>query len=427
LEAPLPKNKLLVVVGAGASIDFGMPSVGGVAELLAEAAQDRYPLLERPETNLYKHIENTIANYWHTVAGIRRRQPNFEEVLYAVFALAAAFSAGRFTAALGAFVTVNPLPDVNWFGNRPQVTGSHDLRQFGHYLVDTLLDEFRDRCRFLASLKSEQLSKMRAFFAAVSDEFEISIVTLNYDDVVYRAMPGLETGFDSDGRFSDERIMLRRTWPCILHLHGSVHFDMRDDYTDFIGFGGFHDVHWQEDLSQQFNQNAAGRSTFSTVEGADFPTSSIVAGYGKSTQLLRRPFRTYFGELDRLVAQCDAAVFLGYGFSDIHFNLAFEKFRDSRRRPVVVIELAPDGAMNANGIEWAEHQTVTTVLGLFRTQKNMMSSLGHRIPNTVVGLKEALEFEISDDPNTPLAIWYNGILPAFDNVEKVLARLRSNL
>jgi len=252
-------------------------------------------------------------------------------------------------------------------------------------------------------------------------------VTLNYDDIVYRAMPGLETGFDSAGRFFDERVTQRRTWPCILHLHGSVHFDMRDDYTDFMGFGGFHDVHWQGDLSQQFNQNASGRSSLQTVEGPDFPTSSIVAGYGKTTQLLRRPFRTYFGELDRLVAQCDAVMFLGYGFSDFHFNLAFEKFRDSRRRPVVVIDLAPDTAMNAYGIEWAgEHKTVTTVLGLFRTNKSMMSSLGYHIPKTVAGLKDALEFEISDDPNTPLAIWYNGILPACDNVEKVLARLRPN-
>jgi thiamine pyrophosphate-dependent acetolactate synthase large subunit-like protein len=89
------------------------------------------------------------------------------------------------------------------------------------------------------------------------------------------------------------------------------------------------------------------------------------------------------GELDRLVTQCDAVMFLGYGFSDIHFNLSFEKFRDSRRRPVVVVDLAPDRAMNANGIEWADgRQTVTTVLGLFRTQKSTMSSLGFRIPKT---------------------------------------------
>jgi hypothetical protein len=394
----LPKNKLLVVVGAGASIDFGMPSVAGVADLLSEAAQDRYPLFENPETNLYRHIEITIANYWRSV-GVRQA-PNFEDVLYAIFALAAAFPAGRFTSALGAFVTANPLPDVSWFGNTHQIIDPHGLRQFGHYLVDTLLDNFRARCQHLPSVKNNELSKLKGLFAVLGREFEISIVTLNYDDVVYKAVPGLETGFGSDGRFIDQRITSRRTWPCILHMHGSVHFDMRDDYDDFLGFGGLHDIHWQEDLSHQFSQNASGRSSFSTVEGPDFPTSSIVAGYGKTTQLLRRPFRIYFGELDRLVAQCDAVMFLGYGFADIHLNSTFEKFRDSRCRPVVVIDLAPGTAMNANGIEWADgHQTVTTVLGLFPTKKAMMSSLGRRIPNTVARLKEAQEFETSDDPN----------------------------
>jgi SIR2-like domain len=407
----MPKNKLLVIVGAGASIDFGMPSVLGVADLLSEAAQDRYPLFENPETNLYRYMESNIGDYWRS-AGVGRL-PNFEDVLYAIFALAAGFPDGRFTSALGAFVMANPLPDVNWFGITRQVISSNNLREFGHYLVDTLLDEFRDRCRCLSSVKREELSKMRTFFAALSNEFEISIVTLNYDDIVYRTMPGLETGFDPDGRFSDERITLRRAWPCIIHLHGSVHFDMRDDYKDFMGFGGFHDIHWQEDLSQRFNQNASGRSSISTVEGPDFPTSAIVAGYGKPTQLLRRPFRIYFGELDRLIAQCDAALFLGYGFSDIHINLAFEKFRTERRRPVAVIDWAPDTAMNANGIEWANgYKTVTSVLGLFRNDKSMMSSLGYRLPNTVARLKEALEFEVSDSSDTPLAIWYNGMLLA---------------
>jgi hypothetical protein len=154
----LSKNKLLVVVGAGASIDFGMPSVGGVADLLSEAAQDRYPLFGKPETNLYKHMESTIADYWR-LAGVRQL-PNFEEVLYTVLALAAAFPAGRFTSALGAFVTASPLPDVNYFGNTGQAIDPDGLRQFGHFLVDTLLDKFRDRCRCHPSVKSEELAKV---------------------------------------------------------------------------------------------------------------------------------------------------------------------------------------------------------------------------------------------------------------------------
>src|SRR5271168_2501416 len=64
----LPKNKLLVVVGAGASIDFGMPSVEGVADLLSEAAQDQYPLSQNEETNLYRYIESAIADHWRSNA-----------------------------------------------------------------------------------------------------------------------------------------------------------------------------------------------------------------------------------------------------------------------------------------------------------------------------------------------------------------------
>jgi hypothetical protein len=427
-KAIVMKKKLLVVVGAGASIDFGMPSVSGVGEILSMAAQERYPLFADERTNLYQYLENTITTDWAAnVPQHLQRTPNFEEILYVIFALAAVSPAGRYTSALGAFVTGNAIPDVNWFGNTRKAAGPDLLREFGHYLVDGLLDTFRERCRCLDTVKGEELAKVHDFFSAISEEFEISIVTLNYDDIVYRGMPGLETGFDGDGRFIDQRILLRKTWPCILHLHGSVHFDMRDDYLDFMGFGGLHDIHWQEDLSAQFNQNSSGRSGIATAEGPDFPTSSIVAGYGKTTQILRRPFRIYFGELDRLVARCDAAMFLGYGFSDIHLNMAFEKFRDDRRRPIAIIDFAPDSAMNANGIEMADrHQTVSTVLNLFRTRKSLMSSLGHRIPGTVANLKSEMEFEISDDPDTPLAIWYNGMLCACWNVDKVIRQLRAN-
>jgi hypothetical protein len=211
--------------------------------------------------------------------------------------------------------------------------------------------------------------------------------------------------------------------PCILHLHGSVHFDMRDDFTSFSG--GLYDIHWQDDLNGQFQQNAEGRSSFSTAEGPDFPTSSIVAGYGKTTQILRRPFRTYYAEIDRLAAESDAALFLGYGFSDRHLNLAFEKFRDNRRRPVVIIDFAPDNAMNAHGLEMGDgHQTISSVLGLFGTHKRSMTSRGYAIPDTVAGLNEAQEFEVSNDPDTPLAIWYKGMLAACDNIDKVLEHLR---
>jgi hypothetical protein len=420
--APAQKRKLLVVVGAGASIEFGMPSVDRVAGILSTAAQEYYPLHADGSTNLYKYLENAVTPIGEP--NRLSRIPNFEEILYSVFALAAAFQAGRFTSPLGAFVTAKPLPDVNWMEFQRKTVGPELLRQFGHFLVDALLDSFRGSCRTVYTDKKAELAKLQAFFRALAKEFQISVVTLNYDDIIYRSAPGLETGFDESGRFVDERILLRKTWPCILHLHGSVHFNMRDDYSDFLGFGGLHDIHWQDNLDEQFNQNAAGRSSFSTIEGLDFPTSSIIAGYGKTTQILRRPFRTYYAEIDRLAATCDAVLFLGYGFSDIHLDLAFEKFRDHRHRPAVVIDFAQDNAMTANGAEMsAEYQTVPRVLDLLRTLKHTMTWLGHTFPNRVARLKAAKEFEISNNPDTPLAIWYNGMLAACDNIEKVMVCL----
>jgi hypothetical protein len=179
----LAKRKLLVVVGAGASIDFGMPSVNDVADILSAATQERFPLIADGNTNLYKYFETTVAADWHAkVPRHLQKTPTFEEILYAVFALAAAFPAGRFTSALGAFVTANPLPDVNWMGFRRTKVGRDLLREFGHFLVDTLLKTFQDRCRAVDSQKMGELAKLRALFAAIGEEFEISVVTLNYDD-----------------------------------------------------------------------------------------------------------------------------------------------------------------------------------------------------------------------------------------------------
>ena len=46
-------------------------------------------------------------------------------------------------------------------------------------------------------------------------------------------------------------------------------------------------------------------------------------------------------------------------------------------------------------------------------------------PASAVGrLKAAKEFEISNNPEYPLAIWYGGMLAACDNVDKVMERLR---
>jgi hypothetical protein len=418
----VPKSKLLLVVGAGASVEFEMPTVSMVRDIINNAAQRAYPLAEQPRTNLYEHIEGMVTRYWeNTVPAHLRRKPNFEDVLYTVFALAAAFPAGVDTSALGAVIEPRQLPDVVFFGRKRERVDQDVFRNFGNSAVDTLLCAFRDQCKVIERHKKNEFARLISLMNALQAEFDIAVATLNYDNIVYRALPGIETGFDpKTGRFHARRIFERLAWPCMLHLHGSVHFDMPLPKT-----GDMHEIHWQSDINAEFAQNAAGRSARANREGAYFPTSAIVAGYGKTTQILRQPFRTYYSEPDRLVARCDAVLFAGYGFGDAHLNIGFEQFRDNRRRKVAIIGHAENDAMTISGADLGDdNPLITTILSTFKTDYRHMRWLGHNAPATVEALKRAQEFEICSKPGTPLAFWYNGLLSACDNAGKVIAQLR---
>jgi SIR2-like domain len=290
------KRKLIIVAGAGSSIDFGMLQVEEVNSFFLKSAQQYFLLANDHNKNLYGYIYDEVERQLscNTMLG-QRRKPKFEDILYVIYTLAGLHSA---QAPLGAFIGIRRFPDVVYIGQLKRVD-EHMLSHLGQHLVDSLLDALRKQCQEPAS----HFAELKNLLAALAEEFDVALVTTNYDDLLYRAFPqGIETGFDlgNNGVFCQDRILRRATWPCILHLHGSVHFDMdhrRDD---------FHAIHWREDLTR-FHQNSFGRNPQYSVEGNVFPTSSIIAGYGKTIQVQRFPFRTYYSELDRLVYGSDAS------------------------------------------------------------------------------------------------------------------------
>jgi hypothetical protein len=410
------KRKLLVIAGAGSTLgDVGMPSVSEVHTLLLGFAQQCFTLQKDPSKNLYGYLYEVIERYWTAnVPAHLSRLPNFEDILYAIYVLAATYPAGIFTAALGALVSIKPFPEVIHIGT-PKKVDANVLRHLGEHLIDNMLNEFRRRCLAMPA----RFAEFQTFFSELGCEFDIAICTTNYDNLIFRAAPhGIETGFDSSksGVFEAKRIIERKSWPCILHLHGSVHFDMDINKSDL------HAICWKDNLSLPFHQNSFGRSSQHSVEGNVFPTSTIVAGYGKTTQIQRNPFRTYYSELDRIVSGCDAVLFLGYGFGDDHINNAFADFRDGRDRPVVVIDYADDKVMTA-GTGFDESPTARKATQLFGASPRRLKAMGYSIPATVKGLKAVPDFERCTDRGSRLSLWYNGMLVACNYTPKVLAEL----
>lgn len=408
------KRKLLITVGAGASLDFGLPSVSTIDRLFDCYACKSHPLADNHLFNLYQHVRDSINTYYRCALKPKlRKWANFEEVLYQINLLIPYLSDPDRLYGSSVLLAANSLPDVRRFGRRNAVDGEV-LSDLINTLMDKLVDRFIDDCAAASTSKAAEIAELGRFLAALQSEFEIGIITLNYDNLFTQALSGLHTGFDAAGKFDPMTVLARTEWNFIYHLHGSVHFAMTGDARDM------HAITWAATPAKCHEVHATGRNIQRSIEGTTYPMSPFVAGYGKTQQILRQPFRTYFAQVNRLVHEADSLLFLGYGFGDLHLNAAFSEVRD-RPRPIVVVDWADD---HQDPLPF-RHDTWS--FNLFKTlpgDAGRMSSAGHAAPADLASLRAARDLEVSNSSEHPLAVWYNGMLEACRCPQKILKHLR---
>ncbi len=75
--------------------------------------------------------------------------------------------------------------------------------------------------------------------------------------------------------------------------------------------------------------------------------------------------------------------------------------------------------------ELREHgPMIENLVHTFRTGPSSMRWMGFSVLSAVKALRAAKEFEVCIDANTPLSIWYDGMLSACENPDRVIAQLR---
>jgi hypothetical protein len=183
-------KKLLITVGAGASIDFGLPSVSHVDALLDKCASGSHPLASDPTSNLYRHCRDLIQNYYaRSPKPALRKWVNFEEVLYQLNLLIPYLSDPSWLHGSNALLASNILPDVLEFGRTKKPVDGNVLRTLTATLMDSLVDHFIDASAQVSQTKQAEITDLQLFLAALEDHFEIGIITLNYDNVFTQARP----------------------------------------------------------------------------------------------------------------------------------------------------------------------------------------------------------------------------------------------
>jgi hypothetical protein len=84
-----------------------------------------------------------------------------------------------------------------------------------------------------------------------------------------------------------------------------------------------------------------------------------------------------------------------------------------------MIDKAPDNTLTLCSFGEG-HETARRALQIFHTPPHQMSALGKNYPDTVKDLIAKREFERCADPALRLSFWYNGMLEACRNPDKVL-------
>ena len=410
------KKKLLITVGAGASVDFGLPSVSDIDTLFDRWASKSHPLAEDTASNLYRYCRDAINSYYKQASSAcLRKHTNFEEVLYQLNLLTPYLSDPNRLHGSNALLAAKSLPDVLCFERHRKTADGAVLRNLINTLIDELVNHFSEGCTIASTEKAAEIAELSQFLVALTDEFEIGIITLNYDNIFTQALSGLHTGFDEAGQFVPMSVLTRQEWNFIYHLHGSVHFAMTGDKHDM------HDISWLATPSKDRKVQAAGRNSHDSMEGTAYPNSPIVAGYGKPQQILRQPFRTYFAQVNRLVYEVDSLLFLGYGFGDLHLNAVLSAVRD-RPCPIVLVDYAckNQDPLSLRQDAWAEN--------LFKTllcDQRRVSLARHSSPAYLGELVAAREMEVLSDSKHGVAVWYGGMLEACRYPQKILEHLRS--
>lgn len=309
----MTKPRVLVVLGAGSTLHAGAPSTQAIDEMIS-GIDDKavHKVVSRLET------QRGSGNY------------NFETVLAA-------------------------LEDLDEFSVRKRVPSEMsrpggDLAAFTDWLPDftpmASSSFVTARARLIGDIKDFVIartarsspSKLQSFFDQLAAVFDLTVVTLNYDDLIDRANnwydgfhevenPGGAGSFDFCG-FS-KRVAQHPA--VLLHLHGSVRFDFPRVCSAIPSCAG--------EIVRYGRPRCGLGFTLHPPKGIAQPTP-IIAGNGKDRWMTRAcvPFGYYYGALVNTIQACPRVLVAGYGGGDQHVNSWLEeehpRLHGARRRIV---------------------------------------------------------------------------------------------
>lgn len=326
-----PSKRILVLVGAGASVDFGIPQTKDFTAALERELQDDQYCLESGGWEAYQWVKNTLEKYY----GDEPWEAHFERVYHSLHELAAMKLID------GAVPKYKPV--LYPFLKPEHALEDRALRAAAHAMLKAIYKIASTS----SALSKHSLNPLTAFIKGLMENAVPRIYTTNYDDFFSQAYPGLFTGFtnkrDGYNLFNPKDYWAEWNVPGLFHLHGSVHFGFplggTPDPDVDIG-----DLAWYESREEAIKHVHGGGSGKARLDGTQLERSAIITGLDKLGRLQQSPYLSYYGGLTREVNEADLIIVLGSGLGDLHLNTCLlQARRTCPPTPIIYVGWWKDG------------------------------------------------------------------------------------
>lgn len=320
-------KRALVIVGAGASVEFGIPATAQFGKLVEDHLQADDYCVRTGGWDAYLQVKAALEAYYSPMTG----EAHFERIYHVLHELEVTH--------LSEGAVPKHRPVLQPFFHKSLELPREALRAASQAMIAGIYK--------IASTRSSSplcpIGLLSEFFKALGDSFVPRIYSTNYDDFVSQAVPGLFTGFTREAEnfrlFSPRDFWGGWNEPSIFHLHGSVHMGFPHTRRSDVEIG---DLAWFDSRDDALKHSSYSGSGLSRMDGTDINRSAIVTGLDKLGRIQQAPFSYYYAALGRDAFEADAIFVLGSGLGDSHVNMWIKAVRrEEPKTPLVYVSFWP--------------------------------------------------------------------------------------
>jgi NAD-dependent SIR2 family protein deacetylase len=320
-------KRVVVIFGAGASIDYGVPTTIKLSEQIENQVCGDAWVKNQHGDDAYIQIKNELTSYL-TNPGV----VNFEQIYHCIHELI------HFYEPISGTVDEYRPILFPFLKNKSGLTRDA-LRSLQPKIIETIYNLVSTSC----DTPNCSLTPLRDFLSKLEKEHTTRIYTTNYDDFPIQALDKFYTGFlptsGVPATFDHEGFWSQWNSNSLFHLHGSIHMAYANRGTAGIG-----ELFWYEDRHEaKKNANFTG-SGKRRMDGIDVARSPIIMGLDKLSCMQQRPFFYYYSALARDLMEADLIFVIGCGLTDLHVNTWLHEARSrSPRTPLLFVDRWSDG------------------------------------------------------------------------------------